>query len=321
LDSFSFLQAEAVPTQMQSTLEDFNHTSHFIPGRQRKRSPERSMVQVRIHDMKKVVNVDKVIDVKDKLLALIGRDPSDDNITERVIFFLERLKSFSISLEVLEETSVGKCVYRFRSDPSIKVAALAEEIYQMMKAKAQEGTERRIRHKSAGIEDGAMPSSKVAKTRAGVFTSASAAAALAASAASSAASATGGVDWILQHGGSQQLDVDADIEEWEKATFSVPSKKVNESLSSGSALSSSSPSSSSSSSTTAVSSRPQPSSLRQVASSSNQYIPPPPPPPPSKSGLTLYKGLSSNNATVSTPKDGVTSSTKANAFEKLLRKK
>jgi hypothetical protein len=56
----------------------------------------------------------------------------------------------------LEETSVGKCVYRFRSDPSIKVAALAEEIYQMMKAKAQEGTERRIRHKSAGIEDGAQ---------------------------------------------------------------------------------------------------------------------------------------------------------------------
>jgi hypothetical protein len=299
---------------MQSTLEDFNHTSHVIPGRQRKRSPERSMVQVRIHDMKKVVNVDKVIDVKDKLSALIGRDPSDDNLTERVIFFLERLKSFSISLEVLEETSVGKCVYRFRSDPSIKVAALAEEIYQMMKAKAQEGTERRIRHKSAGIEDGAMPSSKVAKTRAGAFTSASAAAALAASAASSAASATtGGVDWILQHGGSQQLDVDADIEEWEKATFSVPSKKVtDESLSSGSA---------SSSSSTGVSSRPQPSSLRQVVSSSNQYVPPPPPPPPSKSGLTLYKGLSSNNATVSTPKDGVTSSTKSNAFEKLLRKK
>ena len=299
---------------MQSTLEDFNHTSHIIPGRQRKRSPERSMVQVRIHDMKKVVNVDKVVDVKDKLLALIGRDPSDEILTERVIYFLERLKSFSISLEVLEETSVGKCVYRFRNDSSSRVATLAEEIYQMMKANAQEGTERRIRHKSAGIEDESLPSSsKIAKTRTGAFTSAASAAALASAAATSAASATtGGVDWILQHGGSQQLDVDADIEEWEKASwekasFSIPTGRVTQQTSpSGGG--------------TAPTMRLQSSTSRQTALP-NQYIPPPPPPPSSKSGLTLVQGLATKKALPKSTAPVEMEKKSTNAFEKLLRKK
>jgi len=266
------------------------------------------MVQVRIHDMKKVVNVDKVVDVKDKLLALIGRDPSDENLTERVIYFLERLKSFSISLEVLEETSVGKCVYRFRNDSSSRVATLAEEIYQMMKANAQEGTERRIRHKSAGIEDESLPSSsKIAKTRTGAFTSAASAAALAATAAASAASATtGGVDWILQHGGSQQLDVDADIEEWEKASWEKASSSIPTGPSGGG---------------TAPTMRLQSSTSRQAVLP-NQYIPPPPPPPSSKSGLTLVQGFATKKTLPKTSTAPIEVEKKStNAFEKLLRKK
>jgi hypothetical protein len=303
---------------MQSTLEDFNHTSHIIPGRQRKRSPERSMVQVRIHDMKKVVNVDKVVDVKDKLLALIGRDPSDENLTERVIYFLERLKSFSISLEVLEETSVGKCVYRFRNDSSSRVATLAEEIYQMMKANAQEGTERRLRHKSLGIDDVSAPTtkaSKATKPHIGAFTSAPSVSALAAATtATAASSSTGGIDWILQHGGSQQRDVDADIEEWEKAS-SLSSFSVVETHSTSDKVFKKS--------TIPLSILPRQGGLQNPSS---VYIPPPPPPPPIKSALTFLNQNQRTQQLSPSRKSSLSESIKekkgvSNAFEKLLRKR
>jgi hypothetical protein len=319
---------------MQSTLEDFHHTAHIIPGRKRARSPERSMVQVRIHDMKKVVNIDKVIEVKEKLLALIGRDPTDDNLTERVVYFLERLKSFSISLEVLEETSVGKCVYRFRNDSSEKVAILAEEIYQLMKAKAQEGTERRLRHKSLGIDDASAPTTKAnkaTKPHIGAFTSAPSVSALAvaaaATAATAASSSTGGIDWILQHGGSQQRDVDADIEEWEKASSSssFSSRVVAEThvTTVGSTIDKAFKKSTNSLSVVL----PRQGGLQNPSS---VYIPPPPPPPPIKSALTFIglnqkTQLGLNQKTQPSPsrKPSLIEEKKvvSNAFEKLLRKR
>jgi len=308
---------------MQSTLEDFNHTAHIIPGRKRARSPERSMVQVRIHDMKKVVNIDKVVEVKEKLLALIGRDPTDDNLTERVVYFLERLKSFSISLEVLEETSVGKCVYRFRNDSSEKVAILAEEIYQMMKAKAQEGTERRLRHKSLGIDDVSVPTTKAnkaTKSHSGAFTSTPSVSALAvAAAATAASSSTGGIDWILQHGGSQQRDVDADIEEWEKASSSSPFSSRVVAETHGTTASSTIDKAFKKSTNTLSVVLPRQGGLQNLSS---VYIPPPPPPPPIKSALTFI-GLNQKTLLSPSRKPSLSKEKKvaSNAFEKLLRKR
>ena len=86
-------------------------------------SPPRQLTQLRIEDLKRVVPLDRVVAAKEQLLLLVDRAPANAQATAQVLQLLERLGSFAVALETLEDTGIGKAVYRFRNDADAAVAA------------------------------------------------------------------------------------------------------------------------------------------------------------------------------------------------------
>lgn len=140
---------------LESTLRSIVKMDAFVtrvPKEPRlRKEPEkpRQYQQMRIQDMRRVVSVDKVHSLNAQLQLLV--DSTND---EAIAKLLRQLQRLFVPLETLEETSVGKTVFRFRSHPSSDIVALADGLYRKWKQDAKDALLRRQRRTALGFEAG-----------------------------------------------------------------------------------------------------------------------------------------------------------------------
>ena len=139
--------------------------------------PERNFVQARIEDLRKVIPLKRIVELKEKLLELETlaftnssistssssssstnpdshpNDPSriSTDVESSILLQLHNLSSMYIALEILEETGIGKIIYRYRKHPNKEISELADTLYQKWRNDAKESIIQREKKQSLGI--------------------------------------------------------------------------------------------------------------------------------------------------------------------------
>jgi hypothetical protein len=113
-------------------------------------SPAPSMVQQRITDLRKVFSLDAMHRQTAMLKAAI-----DTNTPGAILPVLESLNSIFMSLEILEETGIGKLVYRLSRHSDCDVAAAAAALYSRWREDAKQSVMRREKKQGGGARKAA----------------------------------------------------------------------------------------------------------------------------------------------------------------------
>lgn len=105
------------------------------------------LVQVRLTDLRRVVRVEAVqracAELKD---AIRSSEPSNE---EELLRILRQLDTFYITFDTLQETGLGRIIYRLHKSASPAVKELATTLYVKWRADCKEAAERAWKQKAA----------------------------------------------------------------------------------------------------------------------------------------------------------------------------
>jgi hypothetical protein len=107
------------------------------PRTRRPPSPERRTVQLRIDDLRRVAKLTTIRQLCERLRTEADKLPA-----------LRELGKQYVHIDVLEETGIGRVVYRLRRAQDAEIARLAEELYVRWRTDAKDAAESRHRRQA-----------------------------------------------------------------------------------------------------------------------------------------------------------------------------